>query len=896
MFENDIFLEHYGTPRHSGRYPWGSGEHPYQRDNRGFLQIADEYKKSGMTEAQIADAMGISTTKYRALRSIATNQIRKENIQRVNELKEKGYSNVEIGKKLGVNESVVRSWLKDIDIERTDISNNVANKLQEVCDKKGFIDVGLGVEYDVCGGVSKQRMDTALSILEEKGYMVATVKVEQQNNPGKFTYMKVLAPPGTEFKDIVTNKDKIKSFSDYEVTDDNGRTFTSKKTPPERPTSLDSDRIMVRYKEDGGEERDGLIELRRGVNDISLGAVNYAQVRVVVDGTHYMKGMAVYSDNMPDGVDVIFNSNKSKETHTKLQTMKEVSGDPDNPFKANYYAEGQRKYIDKDGNEKLSPINRIKDEGTWDAYSKNLSSQFLSKQSTELAKKQLGLALADKREEMEEYQNLTNPVLKKRLLTSFADDCDSSAVHLKAAALPRQNSRVLLPIPSLKDNEVYAPTYSNGEMVALIRHPHGGTFEIPVLKVNNNNKEGKSMISPTAKDAIGINTKVAARLSGADFDGDHVIVIPVNDRVKIKSTSPLKGLEGFNPTEVYGVDKNGQTYKGKVLKGKAMQTEMGKISNLITDMTLGGANTSELARAVRHSMVVIDAEKHKLDYQRSYQENGIAELKKTYQGGVNKGASTLISKASAEIRVPEYKTAYRPDPNTGEKILIPTGRSYTKKDGTIHEYKTETTRMAMTKDARNLSSGTQMENVYASYANQMKAMANSARKEADSIKAPQRNSSAAQMYSKEVQSLSAKLVVALKNAPRERQAQLIAETNVSAKKRDNPEMEKKELKKLRTQELAKARAQVGAKKNPVEITDKEWEAIQASAVSPTVLEKILNNTDLDKLKERATPRNQTGLSQAKVSKINQMQRSGYTLDEISKELNVSTSTVSKYIK
>lgn len=25
-------LEHYGTPRHSGRYPWGSGENPYQRN------------------------------------------------------------------------------------------------------------------------------------------------------------------------------------------------------------------------------------------------------------------------------------------------------------------------------------------------------------------------------------------------------------------------------------------------------------------------------------------------------------------------------------------------------------------------------------------------------------------------------------------------------------------------------------------------------------------------------------------------------------------------------------------------------------------------------------------------------------------------------------------------
>ena len=32
-------LMHYGTPRHSGRYPWGSGENPYQR-NGDFYESA----------------------------------------------------------------------------------------------------------------------------------------------------------------------------------------------------------------------------------------------------------------------------------------------------------------------------------------------------------------------------------------------------------------------------------------------------------------------------------------------------------------------------------------------------------------------------------------------------------------------------------------------------------------------------------------------------------------------------------------------------------------------------------------------------------------------------------------------------------------------------------------
>ena len=51
---------------------------------------------------------------------------------------------------------------------------------------------------------------------------------------------------------------------------------------------------------------------------------------------------------------------------------------------------------------------------------------------------------------------------------------------------------------------------------------------------------------------------------------------------------------------------------------------MGKISNLITDMTLLGASEDKLARAVRHSMVVIDDEKHHLDYKQSEKDNNIA--------------------------------------------------------------------------------------------------------------------------------------------------------------------------------------------------------------------------------------------------------------------------------
>ena len=136
------------------------------------------------------------------------------------------------------------------------------------------------------------------------------------------------------------------------------------------------------------------------------------------------------------------------------------------------------------------------------------------------------------------------------------------------------------------------------------------------------------------KDAVGINSKVAERLSGADFDGDTVMVIPTGGKVKITSTPPLKGLIGFDPKLEYGsdsskVDADGTEHYyrgGKEFRPmRNTQTEMGIVSNLITDMTLRGATQDELARAVRHSMVVIDAEKHHLDYKQSELDNQRSE-------------------------------------------------------------------------------------------------------------------------------------------------------------------------------------------------------------------------------------------------------------------------------
>lgn len=885
-------LMHYGMPRRSGRYPWGSGDNPYQHSG-DFLSRIDELKSQGLRETEIAAQLGLTTTQLRTQMSLAKDERRSLQVSTAKGLREKGYSLNEIAEKMGfANDSSVRSLLNENSEARMNQAKTTADFLKKMIDEKGMIDVGTGVEREL--GISREKLNQALYILEMEGYPVYGGGVPQVTNPGKQTNIKVICPPGTEHREIY-DFDNVHSVKDYDqILSEDGQ-----KVRPafQYPESMDSSRLKINYAEDGGIQKDGVIEIRRGVDDLSLGDSHYAQVRIMVDGTHYLKGMAVYSDDLPDGVDVLFNTNKKTGT-PMTDVLKKIKDDPDNPFGSLIKEHGgQSYYIDKDGNEKLSLINKRAEEGDWGEWSDHLPSQFLSKQSMTLINKQLGLATADKVAEYDEICALTNPTVKKTLLKSFADDCDSAAVHLQAAALPRQKYQVILPLTTIKDTEVYAPNYKNGEQVALIRYPHGGTFEIPVLTVNNKQPEGKKVLGNTPKDAIGINSKVAERLSGADFDGDTVMVIPTGGKIKITSTHPLKGLEGFDPKEKYGPDSTTQPYK----RMKNTQTEMGKVSNLITDMTLKGATEDELARAVRHSMVVIDAEKHNLDHKRSKQDNGIASLKKKYQGRVEDGkykesAATLISRAKSEVSVPKRKGS--PTINEDGSLSYKTADDLTYVDKKTGKTKTRTqasTQMAEAKDARTLSSGTPQEEAYASYANKMKSLANQARKEMVSTGKIPYSASAKAAYQNEVDSLNAKLNVALKNAPRERQAQVIANATVTAKKQANPDMTNAEIKKANQQALTAARKQVGAERKPVVITDREWEAIQAGAISESKLTQILNNADIDSLRQRATPRATTTLSTAKQNKIASMSASGYSTSEIAEALGISTSTVSKYL-
>lgn len=368
----------------------------------------------------------------------------------------------------------------------------------------------------------------------------------------------------------------------------------------------------------------------------------------------------------------------------------------------------------------------------------------------------------------------------------------------------------------------------------------------------------------------------------------------------------MEGLKGFDAKTQYSTE--GKT--GVKLMTKAQtQKEMGIISNLITDMTLRGAGTDELTRAVKHSMVVIDAAKHKLDYKQSEKDNGIAELKKKWQPKYDDdgnligsgGASTLLSKRKQDTRISERRGSGTIDPETGQVSYKESGRTYIDKNGKKVKATTTVPLISVTSDLNKLSSGTVQEKAYADYGNKMKALANQARKEYAATPRLKKSSTASATYKREVDSLEAKLNVAAKNAPRERRAHAIANSVVKAKTQSNPELldkdNKKELAKVRRMAIEDARLSVGAsgKQTRINITDKEWEAIQAGAISDTKLTQILRYTDPDSIKQRAMPRTTTQLSTAKINKIKAMKASGHTIADMAEALGVSTSTISKYL-
>ena len=945
-------IKHYGIKRRSGRYPWGSGDNPFQRYNRDFSKQVSEMASQGMSQTDIAAAMGFlrkdkntgemvgDTRGLRTAIQITKEQVMRQDQTDVYKLKSKGMSDKAIAEQLGISETLVRKYRSE-DYERKKATTmDTVKDLAKYADEKKFLDVGKGIAIDL--NISEDRMKNALKFLEAQGYHVYPYR-QLQLGTGHHTDRKILCPPDVTYAEMceAMRTGKVKAIQEYHV-DTDGMT----KCGMDPPVSVDSKRIAVKYAEDGGTDMDGIVQIRRGVDDLSLGKGLYAQVRIAVDGTHYIKGMAIYMDeatekSLPKGVDLLVNSNKHVGTPLTtddpdgkcvLKPMKlneDGTVNMDNPFGATIKANDkltvcQRTYTDADGKEQRSCINVVKEPGDVGEWKKTLSSQFLSKQDKELVQRQINQAIIGKKAEYEEIMSVTNPTVRKKLLLSYADSCDADAVDLHAAALPRQSSKFIMTFSDMNEKEVYAPSYNNGEKVALIRYPHAGVWEIPVLTVNNKRDTGaKRALSGDFPnpDAIGIHPKTAAQLSGADSDGDTVLVIPITNSkgdkiVNIKAPGPCQDLIEFdtksypmpagqkNKMQNYSwTDDKGVTHKNN--GDRVKQREMGTISNLITDMTQKGADMPELIKADKYSMVVIDAQKHNLDYQRAYKELGIDQLYKKWRP---KGEhdSTVISQASTEYRVPEKAQGYKIDPETGKKIYRETGNHIKVKNPETGKYEytdklrmTKSTRMAETDDARTLLSKhpNQVEKAYADYANTLKSMANEARKTYAHTKDIEYSPDAYKQYRKEVDSLNEKLLTAKKNAPKERLAQdlAIAWRNQSIANDPTIKDDKDRLSKIQNQHLAAARAQVGANKKAVmiDITDDEWKAIQSGAVRTTKLKEILSNTDEKQVRQLSMPKEQKTLSTAQKSRIEALYNSGKTLSEIASIMGVSTSTVWK---
>lgn len=924
--EDDLledYIEHYGTPHqgytpHSGRYAWGSGENAYQRAG-GFLQKVAEMKAKGLEETEIAAAFNMNTSELRAKMSKDRDMMMKGRNNAIYRLADKQWSAKAISQRLEVPLQTVYKVMKARDKQKTDSILATVDALKAAVEKDKYIDVGKGVNQYM--GISADRLKKARKTLEQEGYTSETMQIKTSG--GNYTAVQVLAKPGTTRKELFDHLTEVKL--PFTHSEDGGRTYFKK----EPITNIDSKRIFIRYGEEGGIERDGTIELRRGVEDLNLGRAHYAQVRIGVDGEHFMKGMALYKDDIPDGYDVVFNTNKPKGT-SLAKVLKPQSGDdPSNPFGSSIKMQDedleliQRHYTGKDGKEHLSALNIVKEEGDVGNWKKSLPSQFLSKQHEVTAQKQLNLDIEKRQAEFDELMSLTNPTVKEKLLKSFADECDGAAVHLAGAAMPRQTTNFILPFSDIRNDEIYAPNYKQGEEVALVRFPHQGIFEIPILKVNNNSKEAKAAIGTNPRDAVGISQYTAKQLSGADFDGDTVLVIPTKG-YNIKSRKPLEGLQNFEP-DIYEVNftdedlkkgyYNGQRiYKNK--QGRPTLTKkagdnMGDISNLITDMTIKDAKMEEIERASKYAMVVIDAFKHGYDWRQAKADLGIDALKEKYQGGKRAGASTLISRSTSDYYVDKRKTYYTIDKETGAKIWKPDtenaiGHKPKKKDaeGNVLEWKDVQKKTKSTKgmeldpyELMSSGTGTPIERIYAEYATRMKAMGDKARLESTRTGSIPYSKQAAEIFKDEVASLKEKLTKAEKNAPIERRAWLIANKTVELRKEKNPALKDdyEAEKKVRDQAIKDARLQVGAGKERIVPTDREWEAIQSGAIHKSTLEDILKQSDEKEIKKLAMPKAKKEYSDNTKARAKLMFSKGATAAEIAERLGISIDAVHEII-
>lgn len=896
-------IEHYGTPRHSGRYPWGSGADPQR--SHDFLSKVDTLRSKGMKDVDIAKELGITTTQMRSKIAVA-NQERKVNmIETSKHMLEDGKSISEIAERLSISQNSVRTYVNtDLDAEKVQKKqiDNIKNAVIDGVNKTGYLDVGPGIASQL--GITNDKLQKTVKALEEEGYYTHDVYVKRLTDDNNYTTIHVL----TKEPDISVVAQHKADISTLEArTDDGGSTFVKFKAPE----SLSLDRVGIKYGDEGGEDRDGLIQVRPGAEGLSLGNAKYAQVRIKLGDNLYAKGMAVIDNDakFPPGKDIIFNTNKpridpltGKQTRTDkvFKKIKEDSSDPMKMFGTTI--------TDQKGK-----LNIASQEGDWNTWSSTLSSQFLSKQPASLIRERLDATHAGLKKQLDDAMSIDNPVLRKQLLDGIVSDAEAKEVHLKAKGMPNSKSHVLLPFPDINPGQVYAPNYKDGDRVVLVRYPHAGRFELPELTVNNKLKTPKKVLG-NVPDAIGIHPSVAHKLSGADFDGDTVMVIPNNSR-KIKTAESLKGLKNFDPNQ-YEVDH-------KTISPAEKQHQMGKVSNLITDMTIKGASADELVRAVRHSMVVIDSEKHNLDYKKSAEKEGIRALSKKYQshpdaftGRKSVSSSTIVSQSKQQVHKLVQGDAkkgmvsvdrlrangryelvgqalLKANRNKSIKTIEQAYAKVVDSDGNISYSKIpKLPVMNLIKNPAILSSKTKTESEYVSYIGKMRAIANEARKASSTTPTLQRDPIAAKRYAPQVDSLRAKVQRAEANAPRERQAQALAEQLY--RQRYNDSLSKDAKKKLKTQVLVEARDRTGAHRTPVEVTQKEWDAIDNEAISANLLRSIIRYADIDKLTALAKPRT-PALTTAKVSRAKALLANGYTYAQVAQSLGVSVSTIKREV-
>ena len=180
----------------------------------------------------------------------------------------------------------------------------------------------------------------------------------------------------------------------------------------------------------------------------------------------------------------------------------------------------------------------------------------------------------------------------------------------------------------------------------------------------------------------------------------------------------------------------------------------------------------------------------------------------------------------------------------------------------------------------------------------MKSLANEARKAHLTAKyeTPKKNPTAAKAYEQEVSHLKYQLNEAKKNAPIERRAQALAQSVVELERQNSGgQMSKGEYSKRLDRELKRSREILGAKRYQMDISPKEWEAIQSGAVPKTTQEEIFKYADAAILREYAMPKEKKGLDKSYISLAKSMAKRGYTLQEIADRFDVSPSTISNII-